>query len=806
MKKNILLFLILFFTCFKIYAQLNATVSGQIIDKETEESIPFASVAILSDKNKLVNGSISGDEGYFTIKGLEPGNYKLKVSYLGYNPYQSDILIGKLNQYYDFGKINLEPSITQLDEVTIKSARSEIAAGLDKKSYSMNNNIAQSGGSVMDAMKAMPSVSFDQDGKVILRGSDKVIVLIDGKQSSLTGYGNQKGLDNIPASNIERVEVINNPSAKYDATGMAGIINIIYKKEIQTGLHGSVGFAYGLGALTKPKPDLPTDLGSFSSTPKYIPSLDLNYKKDKLSVFLQSEVLAQKKLPNNEFTTRYYDDGRAIASQVPENRKQIHYIIKGGVDYEFNDRNSLSFSGIYDWESHVDSAQVPYIDLHTNTRNRYINWNEEEVTGYMNYLLHYTYKFNQTGHELNTHLQYSKGWEDESYYINDSSAIRPNGRDVTHVLGTEHTTSLNVDYTKPLRSGRIETGAKIQIRNLPVEYEQERGENSILYPGLGSWTKWGESIYAGYVNWVHEKTKYAIEAGLRTEYTSVFYNMDKDNIYYTENDDYNYFKLFPNIRFSYKFNENNRVSIFYNQRIDRPGEPELRMYAKSDDHELVKVGNPYLRPQYTQSAEIAYKTNWKNGSLFLSGYCRFITDPYMRVYTQDTSNTEYDVILKSYANTGEATNLGFELVFSQEIMDFWELSGNLNIYQNKIQAYTGTLLFPYEHTFYVAQTTDNTWDSKIINTFSLPNEFQIQLTGLYFAPKNIPQGKQLSRSSIDVGMKKKLWQGKGEITFAFTDIFNQFGLRQEINGEGFTADYENYYETQVVRFGIKYKF
>jgi len=282
--------------------------------------------------------------------------------------------------------------------------------------------------------------------------------------------------------------------------------------------------------------------------------------------------------------------------------------------------------------------------------------------------------------------------------------------------------------------------------------------------------------------------------------------MDKENIYYTRNDNYDYFKLFPNIRLSYKLNENNRVSVFYNQRIDRPGEPELRMYAKSDDHELVKVGNPYLRPQYTQSAEIGYKTNWNTGSLFLSGYYRFITDPYMRVYTQDTSRAEYDVVLKSYANTGESTNLGFELVYSQKITDFYELSGNLNVYQNKIEAYTGTLLFPYEHTFDVKQTTDNTWDFKIINTITLPKEMQVQLTALYFAPKNIPQGTQMSRSSIDIGAKKKLWQGKGELSFAFTDIFNQFGLQQKIIGEGFTADYENYYETQIIRIGLKYKF
>jgi outer membrane receptor protein involved in Fe transport len=805
MKRNVFLFVVILILSFKIFAQSSSTISGQIIDKKTKEVIPFASVIILSDE-KIINGAMGKEDGFFTVNGIAVGNYKIHVSYLGYKTHQSDILIGTLNQYYDIGKVELEVSATQLDQVTVSGERSEMTGGLEKKSYNMNSIVAQSGGSVMDAMKAMPSVSFDQEGKVILRGSDRVIVLIDGKQSSLTGYGNQKGLDNIPAANIERIEIIHNPSAKYDAAGMAGIINIVYKNEKQTGLHGSVGFDYGLGVLTKPKADLPSVMGSFSPTPKYIPSLDLNYKKEKLSAFVQTEILYQNKLPNNEFTTRYYDDARIIASQVPENRKQTHYIIKGGTDYQFNEQNIVSLSGIYDWEIHIDSAQVPYIDVLTNIRNRYITWNEKEITGYMNLMLNYKHKFKQTGHELSTQLQYSKGWEDETYYINDSSSIRPRGRDVTSVLGTEHTTSLNIDYTKPLSAGRIESGAKVQIRNLPVDYTQERDVNSILYPGLGSWTKWGESMFAGYINWVHEKTNYSVEAGLRAEFTSVYYDMDEGNIYFAQNDKYDYFKLFPNIRLSYKINERNRISVFYNQRIDRPGEPELRMYAKSDDHELVKVGNPYLRPQYTQSAEIGYKTNWKNGSLFLSAYYRFITDAYMRVYTQDTSRAEYDVILKSYANTGESTNRGFELVFNQKVTDFYELSGNFNAYQNKIQAYSGTLLFPYKNTFDVKQTADNTWDFKIINTIKLPKDFQAQLTALYFTPKNIPQGKQMSRSSIDIGMKKKLWQGKGELSFAFTDLFNQFGLRQEINGEGFTAKYDNYYETQIMRIGLKYKF
>ncbi|MEQ8552171.1 MAG: TonB-dependent receptor [Cyclobacteriaceae bacterium] len=786
------------------YGQTEIRVIGKLFDIETQQPIPYASIVFTNQSGDLINGGISGEDGQFIIEGITPGSFQLTITSVGYEESTREIHIGQLNQNYDLGRISIIASAEELEEVVVTGAREEIAAGLDRKTYSMQQNIAQSGGSVMDAMKAMPGVSFDQDGKVILRGSDRVIVLIDGKQSSLTGYGNQKGLDNLPAANIERIEIINNPSAKYDANGMAGIINIVYKKERQSGLHGSVGFAYGLGVLSKRKPDLPTDLGSYSPTPKYIPSLDLNLKQDKFNFFLQSEVLFQERLPNNEFTTRYYDDGTTISSQVPENRSQTHYIIKGGFDYLFDGMNTLTISGIYDWESHVDTAQVAYIDQ-DNIRNRYITWNEEEITGYLNYALRFEHKFNQYGHHLQANLQYSKGWEDETYFVNDSSAIRSNGRDVTTVLGTEHITSAGLDYVKPTASGRLESGAKVQIRNLPVAYEQQRDQNSMLYDGLGNFSRWGERLYAAYANWVHEKKEYDVEGGLRAEYTDVFYNIDPANTYYEENDSYNYFRLFPNVRFTYKLNENNRMSAFYNQRIDRPGEPELRIYTKSDDHELVKVGNPYLRPQFTQSAELAFQHYWENGSIFISGYWRFIDDAFQRVYTEDTTSI-YNVVVKSYANTGSMNHSGLELIVSQEFSEVWKVSGNLNLYNIRINEFTGQLLFPYKHSFEINEDSDLTWDLKVVNTFKVSNQLQLQLTGLYAADKSIPQGRQLSRSSVDFGAQQKLFKGKGELTISMSDIFNRYGLRQEIDGIGFVADYQNFYETQSLRVAFKYRF
>jgi len=787
-------------------AQDQATISGKIIEKETGISLPYVTIILKSKSDEVtLTGALTNENGRFTISGILPGSYVVNCSFLGYKSIDIPLLVGEKNIIYDLGRIEMEINPQQLDEVLITAKKEIVAAELDKKTFSMADNFSQTGGSVLDAMRSLPGVTVDQEGKVLLRGSDKVAILIDGKQSSLTGFGNQKGLDNIPTANIESIEIINNPSSKYDASGMAGIINIIYKKERESGFNGDIGLTLGLGQLSKRKDDLPTDLGSFSLNHKIIPSLNLNYRTSKVNLFLQSEILIQEKLPNNEFTTRYYDDGTTVLSQVPENRKQTQYILKGGMDWNIDDSNTLTFSMMYDYEHHYDTAQVPFINSSNMERYRYWSWIESEGTGYMNFRFDFKHAFEEPGHELSTSLQYTRGWEDEAYYLNDSSDIRLS-KDTTHLIATEHTIPFLIDYVKPLRSGRVEAGTKVQIRRIPITYDVGRGEKSVIYPGLGDWSEWGENIYAGYVNYVHEKEKYDIEAGFRIEQTDVYYNLPEENIYYDQNDDYSYFKIYPNVRVTLKINDHNSFSGFYNNRVDRPGEPELRIFPKYDDPELVKVGNPYLRPQFTQTFELAYKHFWNTGSIFLSGYHRLIEDHFLRIYAIDTTNQDYDLINKIYQNVGISTNTGLEVLVTQSVGDFWKISGSFNWYKNVVDAYEGTLLFPYERPFVIEKTEDNIWDAKLNNQFELPKSWQLQLTYIYYAPKNIPQGKEFARSSLDVGLKKGVWNDKGEITFSFSDMFNQFGIKQEIDGDGFKALYENYYETQVVRLGMTYKF
>jgi outer membrane receptor protein involved in Fe transport len=379
------------------------------------------------------------------------------------------------------------------------------------------------------------------------------------------------------------------------------------------------------------------------------------------------------------------------------------------------------------------------------------------------------------------------------------------GTDATHLVAKEHTLPFEIDYTRPLRSGRLEAGARLQRRWIPITYDVTPGAGSVIYQGLGDWSEWGEDIYAGYVNYIHERERYDVEAGVRAEQTDVYYDLPPDNIYYSESDAYDYFELYPNVRLSYHLNDTNSLAAHYNNRIDRPGEPELRIFAKYDDPELLKVGNPYLRPQFTESFELSYEHLWGTGSLIASLYHRNIDDPFTRVYAIDNSNPNYDIINKIYQNVGSGTNKGLEVLFTQDVGNSWRLSGSGNWYDNVIDAAQTTLLFPIVRPFSVPETRDKTWDLKLNSLYEAASGLRVQLSVVHYAAKNIAQGREAARSSVDIGVSKPILGDRGEIVFSFADVFNDFGIEQYIEGAGFDAVYENYYQTQIASVGFNYQ-
>ena len=584
-----------------------------------------------------------------------------------------------------------------------------------------------------------------------------------------------------------------------------GIINIIYKQEQQTGLSGDIGLGFGVGQFTKQRADLPTEIGSFSNNEKIVPSFNLNYGTARARTFMQGEVLFQDDLPNNEFTTRFYDDGRIIESQVPENREQYHYTVRLGSDVKVNGTTTMSISGVYDFERHIDVAEVPFILQATGERERFWFWREEEDTGFTNVALDLKKQFSAPGHQLSANLQYTRGLEDEAYFLNEASRVRQ-GTDATHLVAAENTLPLSIDYTRPLRTGRIELGTKLQRRWIPVTYTVARGVQSVIYDGLGDFSDWDENIFAAYANLVRVTPKYSLEAGVRVEETQVSYTIPAENIYYPGSDAYDYLELFPNVKLTYSLNRNNRVVAAYNRRVDRPGEPELRIFPKYDDPELLKVGNPFLRPQFTNAYELGYGRSWTGGSATAALYHRDITDAFLRVFAIDDSNPNFDIVNRIYENAGNSRHTGIQLLLAQEVGSRWRATANVNWFANDIDPLETTLLFPTRRPFTLAASSDDTWDLTFNNQVQLPKASELQVTYIYYAARNIPQGRQRARSSFDLAGKWPLVKDRAEVVFSFTDIFNDFAVQQDINGQGFTALYQNFMETQVATVGLRFRF
>ena len=786
---------------------VTAVLSGRVLDVTDDASIAFATVIVEHlESGTTVSGTLAGEDGRFVVQGLPPAAYRIHLSFVGFYPVQTDVLVSELNRSYDLGDIRLARLEGFEEEITVAAETLRArAAGIDTQLFRLDEGPTQSTGSLLDAMRGLPGVTVDQDGRVLLRGSNRVAILIDGRQSSLTGFGSQRGLDSVSAANVEAIEIINNPSASFDAAGMAGIINILYRQEQQLGLSADVGLSFGYGQFTKQRPDLPTQLGSFSNNEKIIPSLSLNYNTDRVRSFVQGELLVQDDLPNNEFTTRFYDDGRVIESQVPENREQTHYIVRLGSDWSPNEANTLSVSGVYDFETHTDRAQVPFILRSTGERERFWFWQEEEDTGFANVSIDVTHQFPTSGHELGVSLQYTRGWEDEAYFLNEVSPVRE-GTDMTHLVAEEHTLPLSIDYVRPLRTGRLELGTRLQRRWIPVTYTVQRGVQSVIYEGLGEFSDWEEDIVAAYGNLVRVTGAYSLEAGVRIEATQVAYTIPERNVYYAESDAYDYVEVYPNIRFTYTLGGTNRLIAAYNRRVDRPGEPELRIFPKYDDPELLKVGNPFLRPQFTNVYEVGVGRSWSGGSVDTAVYHRDISDSFLRILAIDESNPTYDIVNRIFENAGNSTQTGVEVLLEQDIVDQWRLSSGATWYRNDIDALETVLFFPTPRPFALAASTDHTWDLTLNNRIALPRAIELQAGYIYYAERNVPQGIERARSSVDLAVTWPLMDEQVELLLTFTDIFNDFAVQQEIEGRGFTALYQNFLQTQVATMGLRFRF
>jgi len=777
------------------------TISGLLKDKADKSTLSYVNVVLKTEKDSaFVTGTVSDEEGRFKLSNIKPNNYYFVISFIGYVTKKQSIYVGSLSEFLDIATIELEEDIKKLGEVVVLAKQDEVGGKMDKKTFSVVDNISQSGGSVLQTMQNLPGVTV-QDGKVQLRGNDKVTVLIDGKQTALTGFGSQSGLDNIPASAIEKIEIINNPSSKYDANGNAGIINIVMKKSKQEGFNGKIGFTTGIGSLWVRQENLPTIRPQYQFTPKINPSLSLNYRKKKINVFFQADNLYTQTLNKNEFVTRTYDDGTVINQQLKRNRNTNYFNSKAGFDWSLNENNTITISTLFGSEKIIDRGDQPFFNADNSVRQRLWQFLEDELKTTVMVTGNYQHKFKQAGHLLNVGLNYTFHREDEKYFY-DNYLPTTTGTDAFKLLSDEQVYDFNFDYIKPLKYGRIETGLKLRNRNIPTNMQFIPGVNSVLDTNAGGWATYKELIPAVYGNYILENKKWEAELGLRVEYVKIQYDVNPNHNTY-KSDGYNYTQPFPNGRLAYKINDRNKISLFYNRRVDRPNEVDIRIFPKYDDAEIIKVGNPALRPQFTNSSELGYKTSWDKGYFYSAAYHRFADATITRISSIVTNS---NLIYAIFQNAGRSYNTGLEIVLTQEVAKWYSFNLNLNGYHNQINAFSVENKYPVTNTFTADKQEIISGNIKLNNTFHLPKNFDAQLTAIYLAPDIIPQGKIAQRFSLDFGIKKSLQKGKGELFLNATDILNTMIIKKEIQGQGFKYISTDYYETQVIRLGYNYKF
>ena len=802
-KKIITIFTLIIFTVLSSYAQSSAvSLSGLVQNKTNKAPLSFVNIILKKAKDSaFVTGTVSNEEGRFTLPNIASGNYILQYSYIGFTVKSAPILVGSLTSYLNLGVIELVPDAKQLEEVVVTAKQDDVSNKMDKKSFAVAANITQSGGSVLQALRNLPGITTSQDGKVELRGSDKVAVLIDGKQTALTGFGSQTGLDNIPASAIERIEIINNPSAKYDANGNAGIINIIYKKNRQQGFNGKIGFTTGLGALWQKKENLPNIRPQYQGTPKINPSLSLNYRKNKVNTFLQADWLYTETLNKNEFVTRTFDNGTTINQQTKRNRNTHFVTAKTGIDWNINNRDILTVSGLFGIEKIIDRGDQPFFNKDFTKRERLWQFVEDELKTTAVASAAYIHKFKQPGQILNIGFNYTFHREDEKYnFVNTLPTFTR--LDSFKLLSDEHVADFNIDYVQPLKYGRIEGGFKFRYRDIPTNMQFKPGLNSPLDVNAGGQATYTETIPALYGNYIFESKKLEAEVGLRVEYVDLQYKVNPNHNTY-KSDGYNYTQPFPNVRLGYKINDLNKVSLAYNRRVDRPNEVDIRIFPKYDDAEIIKVGNPGLRPQFTNSYELGYKTLLMKGYFYTALYHRSTNGTISRIATQVPPST---LLYNVFQNAGHSSNTGIEMVLQQNVSKLFSFNTNVNIYKNIIDAFTVNNKYPKPSIYTANKESLTSGNIKLNTIFHFPKQSDVQITGIYLAPDIIPQGKIGTRFSVDLGAKKMIQKGKGELFFNTSDLLNTLKIKKEISGNGFKLVSTDYYETQVFRIGYSYKF
>ncbi len=788
-----------------------STLSGKILDDNDSSPLPYVSVSILKD-SKLVNGGITNDNGDFNIKNISYGKYTIKFSFVGYKDFIKDVEIKSSN--VNVGTIRLQTSSENLQEVTIVGAKQMMEYKLDKRVVNVDQNLVSAGGDASDVLQDVPSVEVDDEGNISLRGASNVTLLIDGKPSTLYGNDVATVLNQIPASQIDKVEVITNPSAKYNPEGMSGIINITLKEKGNMGLNGNINLSSG------------SSLKEFQ--PKERLSASINWSNKKFSLSASGDFNYNQRGMKTD-NLRFFNDNGSVSDIIRSQRNGGEKGFGGGFriggDWYINKYNTLTLS----LNSHIHDTPDDYS---TTTNSNLIkdidernNIDQSNGTSYgifnnvglsyqkdfknnkeQQFYASFTWNWGKMNRKIQDDITYANNGEIfngsliQDYYRGDTSESNNYGAisDIHYVHPFGENSKLEVGYNLDYHGGSSTSRTAYDgILNNKESYDFERDE-------------FIHAFYATYGFQIGKK--FSAQLGLRQEIVkNDFKKTDFEHVSTPFNKDYN--PLYPSIHISYQLNQMNSFQISYSRRIRRPDPWTIMPNIDRTNKEYLRFGNPDIDPEFTNAFELGWSLMLPKTTIFTSAYYRYVNNGITRFqFLWNEENAERygfewaweaasnedanSVTAQTFVNLAHSSNYGLEFIVDRDITDWWKANLSMNFF-GSYQDGTG---------LGYSEISSFNFNAKLNTTITLPKNFTIQLSGRYNAPRKTIQGKDNARYDFDLAIRKSLWNKRATIALNFRDIFDTRGGF----GYAYTDQYISFTKrhpySQSVRISFSYNF
>ena len=753
-----------------------STVSGTVRDRASGTPVPYATVNVKDAAAKLVGGGISDDQGAFRLEGVPGGELTLEVRFMGYQTVSQPLRVPAAGSKLDVGPVLLAPDVTQLAEVTVTGEKPGISLQLDKKVFEVGKDILSQSGSANDVLNGVPSVAVNPTGGISLRGNPNVTVLVNGRRSGLT---QSSALDQIPATQIERVEVITNPSARYDAAGTAGIINVILKKPKKPGLGGQLRLVGGL----------PNDSRL---------NAGLTYKSGKFNVF------ATAGLRLSDYLGRYRTDQTTGLGSRPTSlsQRQVEYrhddgrILYFGADYAINERNTLTAALLRNETRDRDQTNLRYEYAITggqpdSTLRR--DGDSRENRSYNQLEFNYTRLFAQAGRKYSADVQYDfwnsdKDWTLTTRRLAPQEQAQPGIR--TGSVGGSRDLRVQTDWVQPLSArAKLEVGLKAESRQVTSDFraEEQRGAEWAVFRGINNSLQYDELISSGYAQVGSKLGQLSYLLGLRAEMTRIAL-ADRAGEF---NNRKNYTRLFPTLNLSYQFREGLTTQLNYSRRIDRPSLWLLYPFNELTDLNAQTVGNPDLNPAYTDALEWGLLRNWAKVTLNPSVYCQRTTD-FIQTYTyRDPTGT----FISTPVNLRGETRLGLELSVLYNPAKWLNFNTELNVFRFSQQ---GTYK---EQDFGFA---DQTVTGRFSTQLKLPASFAVQARYSLTGPQNNAQARTCAIHNADLALSKNLLQNRATLTLDGTNLFDTNQTRTRTQGQ--TFDFHQVSNRNAARYRLSFQY